>query len=389
MRFEFATANRIVFGAGTLNEAGGIAASLCQASLGHKALVLSGTSPEVLQRLVNLVQAEGVTCQVLRVGGEPTLASVEAAVQAALQTGADLVIGIGGGSALDTAKAVAAMATNPGDVLDYLEVVGRGKAITARPLPVLAIPTTAGTGSEVTRNAVVAVPEHKVKASLRSALMLPAVALVDPELTLTLPPSVTASTGMDALAQVIEPYLSIRANPLVDPFCVDGITRAARSLRRAYEVGQDLPSRTDMALTSLFGGLALANAGLGAVHGFAAPIGGYFPAPHGAVCARLLPVVFDVNFRALQQRQPGSPALVRMRNVARLLTGNPAAEAADAVTWLAEMGRAFNILQLSAYGMTAADIPLQIEKAQAASSMKSNPIVLTPEELGEILSRAL
>jgi len=389
MRFEFATANRIVFGAGTLNEAGGIAASLCQASLGHKALVLSGTSPEVLQRLVNLVQAKGVTCQVLRVAGEPTLASVEAAGLAALQTGADLVIGIGGGSALDTAKAVASMATNPGDVLDYLEVVGRGKALAARPLPVLAIPTTAGTGSEVTRNAVVAVPEHKLKASLRSALMLPAVALVDPELTLTLPPSVTASTGMDALAQVIEPYLSIRANPLVDPFCVDGITRAARSLRRAYEVGQDLSARTDMALTSLFGGLALANAGLGAVHGFAAPIGGYFPAPHGAVCARLLPVVFDVNIRALQQRQPGSPALVRMRNVARLLTGNPAAEAEDAVTWLAELGRAFNILPLSAYGMTAADIPLQVEKAQAASSMKSNPIVLTPEELGEILSRAL
>ena len=195
------------------------------------------------------------------------------------------------------------MLTNRGDVLEYLESVGPGKALTDRPAPFIAIPTTAGTGSEVTRNAVLTSPEHRAKVSLRSPLMLPTVALVDPELTYGLPPAVTAATGMDALAQLIEPFVCSRANPVTDSLCVEGMRRVARSLRKAFEGGPNEPARLDMAIASLFGGMALANAGLGAVHGLAGPIGGMFPgAAHGAVCAALLPHVVTANLIALRAR---------------------------------------------------------------------------------------
>ena len=234
-----------------------------------------------------------------------------------MRANCDLIIGLGGGSAIDTGKAIAALLTNAGDPLDYLEVIGRGQALTDAPAPFIAIPTTAGTGAEVTRNAVLASPEHRVKVSLRSPLMLPRVALVDPELTYGLPPAITASTGLDALTQLIEPFVSIRANPLTDAICRDGMRRAARSLRRAYEEGTMLPpARTWPA--SLFGGLALANAGLGAVHGFAGPLGGLFPAPHGVICARLLPLIVEANVRALQERKPNTSVLQRYAEVARL-----------------------------------------------------------------------
>src|SRR5205807_1153012 len=173
--------------------------------------------------------------------------------------------------------------------------------------------------------------EHHVKVSLRSPLMLPKVALVDPQLTYDLPAELTASTGLDALTQLIEPYVSCKANPLTDSICAEGIRRAARSLRPAFDNGTDKSAREDMALASLFGGLALANAGLGAVHGFAAPIGGMFPAPHGAVCAALLPQVMEVNLRALRQRAPQSEALARFVEIARILTGRAEADANDGV----------------------------------------------------------
>ena len=207
----------------------------------------------------------------------------------------DTVIGFGGGAALDAAKAIAILMTNPGDVTDYLEIIGRGKTLTEPPVPCIAIPTTAGTGSEVTRNSVIASREERVKVSLRSPLMLPKVVVVDPELTYDLPPAITASTGVDALTQLIEPFVCSRANPLTDGLCQEGIERVARSLRRAFESAgrgeapADAAAREDMAVASLFGGLALANAGLGAVHGLAAPLGGMIGAPHGAVCAALLP----------------------------------------------------------------------------------------------------
>ena len=232
-----------------------------------------------------------------------------------------MVIGLGGGSAIDTGKAIAALLTNPGDPLDYLEVIGRGQALQQTPLPYIAIPTTAGTGSEVTRNAVLASHEHHVKVSLRSPLMLPRVAIVDPELTYSLPPAITASTGLDALTQLIEPYTCNSPNPMIDAICREGMQRAARSLKRAYQNGSDAAAREDMSIAALFGGMALANAKLGAVHGFAGPLGGLFPAPHGMICARLLPFVVEANVRALQMREPDSPVLKRYDEVAQLLTG--------------------------------------------------------------------
>ncbi len=244
---------------------------------------------------------------------------------------ADLVVGMGGGSVIDAAKAIAALLTNPGDPLDYLEVIGRGLPLANACAPMMAIPTTAGTGAEVTRNAVLASPAHRVKVSLRSASMLPDVAIVDPELTLSMPPAVTAATGLDALTQCLEPFVSHLATPLTDGFCREGLARAARSLRRAYHHGSDVAARRDMALASLCGGLALANAKLGAVHGFAGPIGGMFDAPHGAVCARLLPLVMTANVRALEERSPNSPALVRYAEVAKIVTGDADASIADGV----------------------------------------------------------
>ncbi|HEY6169955.1 MAG TPA: iron-containing alcohol dehydrogenase [Verrucomicrobiae bacterium] len=375
---------RIVFGPGAIKELPGIAREL-----GRQALIVTGSDASRAARIVEEVQRVGVSADILAVVGEPTLDLVVSGVPTARERNCDLVIGIGGGSAIDAGKAIAAMLTNEGELLDYLEVIGRGKALGKPSAPFIAIPTTAGTGAEVTRNAVLGSSEHRVKVSLRSALMLPRVALIDPELALTLPPAVTASTGLDALTQLIEPYVCNRANPMTDALCVEGIRRAARSLLRAVEQGSHIAAREDMALAALFSGVALANAGLGAVHGFAAPIGGMFSAPHGAVCAALLPHVMGVNIRALRARAPQDDLLRRYDEVARLLTGSPAATASDGIRWTGELVRGFGIPPLSRYGITRADVPTLVEKSTQASSMKANPIALTSEELKEILERAL
>jgi len=383
-RFEFATATRIVFGAGTLGEAGAAAKAM-----GRRALLVTGREAARAEPLRELLAAEEIGSVEFAVSGEPTTEVARLGTERARESGCDLVIGFGGGSVLDTGKAIAALLTNEGDPLDYLEVIGKGKPLGKPPLPYIAIPTTAGTGAEVTRNAVLGSPEHNVKVSLRSPLMLPRLALVDPELTYGLPPEVTASTGLDALTQVMEPYVTKRANPMTDALCREGMRRAARSLRRACQKGDDPAAREDMALTSLFGGLALANAGLGAVHGFAGPLGGMFHAAHGAICARLLPHVMAANVRALQQRLAKSPALQRYDEIARLLTGSDEATADDGVAWVQELCQALQVPSLRSYGMTVADLPSVVEKSAAASSMRGNPLELTSEELTEILERAL
>ena len=384
MHFEFATANRIIFGAGALAEAGPLARAM-----GRSALLAVGGAGERTHALLDTLRAHGVSYTLFPVKGEPDLDLVRRGVQVVRDSGCDLLIGCGGGSALDTAKAVAAVAANGGDPLDYLEVIGQGMRMTIAPLPVIAVPTTAGTGAEVTRNAVLASHDHHVKASLRSPLMLPRLAIIDPVLTYSMPPHVTASTGLDALTQLIEPFVSLRANPLADGFCREGMARAARSLRRAFAHGDDAAAREDMALASLLGGLALANAGLGAVHGIASVVGGMFPAPHGAVCARLLPAVMAMNVHVLYARQPQNEALRRYDEVARLLTGNSAATAHDGVAWVRALCADLGVPALAAYGVTAQDIPAIIEKSLVASSTKANPIVLTAEEMGEIVQAAL
>lgn len=384
MRFEFATATRIVFGAGTLREIAPAAREM-----GARALLVTGRSLERAAPLVAALTKAGVECAPFPIAGEPTVQRVREGVQFAREERCDLVISLGGGSPIDAGKAIAALLANTGDLEDYIEVVGKDHSLTNPSLPFIAVPTTAGTGSEVTRNAVLASREHGVKASLRSPFMLARLAIVDPELTYDLPPAVTASTGLDALTQLIEPYVSSRANPMVDALCVEGMRRAARGLPRAYADGRDTEAREDMSLASLFGGLALANAGLGGVHGFAAAIGGAFDAPHGAVCAALLAHVMDANIRGLRVREDASLWLGRYGDIARILTGVPDAGAEDGIAWIAQLCRTLSVPRLGSYGIGAQDIPVIVENAARASSMKANPVDLTPPELRAILLRAL
>ncbi|WP_338867045.1 iron-containing alcohol dehydrogenase [Myxococcus stipitatus] len=385
--FEFATATRIVFGPGKLAEAPGMVRALGV----QRVLLVTGRSSARAGALLEAMEEQGLEVRTFRVDGEPTVELAREGLAVLAESGCDGVVAMGGGSALDTGKALAALATQAqgGDPLDYLEVIGRGQALTRPALPFVAIPTTAGTGSEVTRNAVLGSKQAKVKASLRGPQLLPRIALVDPDLLLGAPPHVLAFSGMDALSQVIEPFLSARANPLTDALAREGIRRSARSLRRAVLSGPDAEAREDLALASLLGGLCLANSGLGAVHGFAAPVGGMFDAPHGAVCAALLPAVLDVNLRALRARAPEHPSAPRFRELAVLLTCREDARAEDAVTWVEALREALRIPGLATYGLTTTRIEELVSKARAASSMKANPLVLTDAELTEIATRAM
>ena len=383
MRFEFATATQIVFGAGTRAEVGKLVRPW-----GRRALIVTGQSTARAEPLRETLRAAGVTAECFPVAGEPAVADIQRGVARAREFGAEMLLGFGGGGAIDAAKAIAGLLTNPGDPLDYLEVVGAGKPLTCPALPWMAIPTTAGTGAEVTRNAVLSVPERNVKVSLRSPHLLARIALVDPELTLDLPPSLTASTGFDALTQLLEAYVCSRTNPMTDALCAAGLPRVAGALPRAFRDGHDLAARTDMALASLWSGIALANAGLGAVHGFAGAIGGRFSAPHGAVCAALLAPVMAANLRALRARAPQHPSLVRYDEVARWLTGRAEATADEGVVWVAAQHAAMALPKLAALGVAAADFPEVVAQAQQASSMKANPVVLTADELAAVLAAA-
>ena len=379
MRFEFATATRIIFGEGTAATLPDLARTF-----GARPFVVTGASKERARALVSALSAEAFA-----VSGEPTVDLVREGAQRRRDANCDVVISIGGGSVIDAGKAIAMLSTNGGEPLEFLEIAGEGHAITVPPLPFIAVPTTAGTGSEVTRNAVLGSTEHGVKASLRSSLMLPRVAVVDPELTYGMPPQATAFTGLDALTQLIEPYVSIRANPLVDAICVDGIRRASGALRRACHNGADRDARHDMALASLFGGLALANAGLGVVHGFAAPLGGLWKAPHGALCAALLPHGMAANVAGLRARSPKHPALERYSDIARLLTGRSDASIEDGIDWVRALSTELSIPALRAWGVTEADLPGVVGMAAKASSMQANPLPLTEEELTALVGAAL
>jgi alcohol dehydrogenase class IV len=379
--FEFATAGRILFGSGTSAELETVAAGF-----GARALLVTGkTSHDTAARR----SIGGFARAVFRVTKEPTIAMIREAVEVFRAAACDVVVAVGGGSAIDAGKAVAAAAANEGDLLDYVEVIGKGRPLGRTPYPFIAVPTTAGTGSEVTRNAVLGYPEHGVKASLRSPLMLARVAIVDPDLTLDLPPVVTAGTGLDALTQLIEPYVCNRANAMTDALCLAGMRAAADNLAAAWRDGGNRTAREAMCQASLFGGLALANAGLGVVHGFAAPIGGMFDAPHGAVCAALLPAGVECNIRALRQRAASGVALARYGGIARLLTGRPEAQPEDAAAWLRDLVDQLAVPPLSAWGVASSHVAELVEKAARASSMKANPILLTPGELASVLEASL
>jgi alcohol dehydrogenase class IV len=384
MHFDFATSRRILFGPGRLAEAGRLAAGF-----GRHALLVTGAEAQRAAPLMVSLQEAGVTWTQTAMTHEPTTDDVSQGAALARQEGCTLVIGFGGGSALDAAKGIAALLGNGGNPFDYLEVVGAGKPLTRASAPCIAIPTTAGTGTEVTRNAVLLSPRHGVKASLRGDGMLPDVALVDPELSYGLPPGVTASSGMDALTQLIEPFVSWRANPMTDAFAREGIASIGRWLERAYRHGDDITAREQMSLAALYSGLAMANAGLGAVHGFAGVIGGVTGAPHGVVCAALLPHTMRVNVRALGQRAPEHGALRKYEQLGALLAGHDSAGAREAQERVTGLCASLAIPGLKALGVQPAQLDELADKASVSSSMKGNPIQLTREEMEEILLAAM
>jgi alcohol dehydrogenase class IV len=384
MRFEFATAGRIVFGCGVAGQLPDLVEPL-----GKRVLVLTGRDPRRHAAILDSLSARHLPVEVFPIAGEPTVAIVAEAINAVRNAGCQVVIGLGGGSVIDAAKAVAAMLTNPGAIEDYLEVVGAGKSIAIPCAPCIAVPTTAGTGSEVTRNSVLGVPDRKVKVSMRSPLMLPRVALVDPNLTRFLPPEVTASTGLDAITQLLEAFVCSRANPMTDSVCREGLRRGGRALLRAYHHPEDLVAREDMSLAALFSGIALANAGLGAVHGLAGPLGGTIAVPHGAICARLLGLVIEANVSVLRDQMALSAALVRYDEAAALLTGDRNARCDRLIEWVRDLCMKVKIPGLSRYGLTEKEFPVLVESAQQASSMKANPVTLTAETLTAILRQSL
>ena len=380
MRFEFVTAGRILAGPG---RAADLPAVL--AGLGTRVLVCTGADPTRHNALIGDL---GLPAALFPVAGEPTIDLARAAAGAARQHGADMIAAIGGGSVIDTAKAVAMLLGNGGDPLDYLEVIGAGRAITQPAVPCVAVPTTAGTGAEVTANAVLAAPAHRIKASLRSPLMIPRVALVDPELTVSCPAPVTAASGLDALTQCLEPFVSVRANPLTDGLAREGLRRAAAGLRAAYADGTDLAARTDMALCSLLGGLALANAKLGAVHGLAGVIGGTGGVPHGFACAAVLPAVVEANVRALRSGPDGGP-LDRYATAARLLTGDPSASIEDGLAWIRETIRLLAVPGLATFGIQPEQAAEIAAAAARSSSMQGNPVPLPESTLRDIVLQSL
>jgi alcohol dehydrogenase class IV len=381
--FEFATATEIVFGRGRVAELGKRALVF-----GRRALLVTGSRPERHAELLAALRDAGLSLTLLTVPGEPTTDLTRRGVDTARAAEVELVIGLGGGSALDAAKAIAALVSNGGDPLEYLEVVGRGRALERPSLPCLAVPTTAGTGSEVTKNAVLQAEAERVKVSLRGLFLLPRLALVDPELTLSVPPDVTAATGLDALTQVMEPFVSKARGPLTDALCLEGMRRAARALPRVARDPSDLDAREDLCVASLFGGLALANAKLGAVHGFAGPLGGALSAPHGALCARLLPEVMRANLAAAR-RQGDAEVVARYGSIASALTGAEGSAPEAGIEWAHELVDALRIPRLSAYGLRSEDFDTVIARSRVASSTKGNPVELEREELETILHRAL
>ncbi len=391
MNFEFSTVGRIIFGIGRFAEIGDIARSF-----GRRAFIVTGrhalSDAGIVDKLKQNLEAKDVEFFQFSVSSEPTVEILGQAIAEARERDCDLVIGLGGGSAIDTAKAISGLLTNGGSVLDYMEVVGKGQPMTKPAAPFIAIPTTAGTGAEATCNAVIRDSVTNVKASVRSQYLFSRVALLDPELTYSLPPDITASTGLDALTQLIEPYTSKRAQPITDALAQDGIRRVGRSLVKACEHGDDAIARGDMAFASLESGIALTNAGLGAVHGLAAPLGGQYPVPHGVACACLLPHVMQVNVRALA-KEPANPILHRYADVAEWLTGKRLSSERDTIDsgiqFIRELCVQLKVPSLAQFGIKPDDIPAIARQSSKSSSMRANSVTFTQEELEGVLTSAI
>lgn len=377
--FTFATATRIRFGRGEARA--GVPEIAPQ---GASVLLVTGANGKRADWLAESLSARGCSVTRFAVTGEPAVGDIERGLTAARSQGADVIVGIGGGAALDTAKAIAALAPTTRPISDHLEVVGRGLPLELPPLRFVALPTTAGTGAEVTRNAVIQVPEARRKVSLRDPAMLPELAIVDPALTDNCPRAVTLASGLDAVTQVIEPYLCTRANPLTDALCRDAIPKGLCALHSLMERGESPADRDTMAWVSLCGGLALANAGLGVVHGLAGPLGGLTGAAHGAICGALLPHGLEANAGAVSDAETGRRIAQVRRWIAEALGGTPESAFDTLAAWSRDQG----LPGLGALGMTKETRDMAASAAAASSSMKANPVAFTETQLGAILDRA-
>ncbi len=379
MGFSIQTPTQILFGRGEAGKAPDMIRAF-----GYRVLVICGRDMRRADWLVTALAVTGAEVQTLPCPDEPTLTMLTEALHYTRGFEPQVVVGIGGGAVLDMSKALAAMIPSPTPLMDHLEVVGRGLPLSAPPLPFIALPTTAGTGAEVTKNAVIGLPDHRRKVSLRDDRMLARLAIVDPALTDHCPWHVTLASGLDAVVQVIEPYLSTRANDFTDALARPAIARGLTALHRLSQ-GEDAVARDDLAWVSLCGGLALANAGLGAVHGLAGPICGMCPAPHGAVCAILLGPVLEMNRRRLDE---SSQAAKRLAEVCTLIAEALGGSADTAPQTIADWVRRAGLDGLTAQGLALGDHADVAEAALQASSMKSNPVPLTHTDLMWILSQA-
>lgn len=378
--FTFMTATEILFGRGHAAQAAGRIAAL-----GRRVLLVHGATPDRAEWLFRALIETGADVHGFAVPQEPDMALIEAGLAHGRALRAEVVVALGGGAVIDAGKAIAALVPAPRPMIDHLEVVGQGLPLDAAPLPFVAMPTTAGTGAEVTRNAVISVPEERRKVSLRDPRMLPRLAIVDPALTDHCPRAVTLASGLDAITQVIEPYVSTRANALTDALCRDAIPRGLAALIRLMKA-EDKAARDEIAWVSLCGGIALANAGLGAVHGLAGPLGGLSNAAHGAICGALLPHMLVANREAVAD----AAGAARLDDVGRWIAeafrdpGGLVGGCKALARWSREAG----LPGLTQLGITAEARAEAAVAAASSSSMKANPAALSEEVLARVMAAA-
>ena len=390
LSYDFVAPRQIVFGWGRRREVGTLGRSL-----GRRAFLICGSrtlrDQGVPTEISGLLRGEGVESVSLRtISNEPTVDDVDRVAGELRGHGGsagDFILAIGGGAAIDLAKAVAAMAGNHESptVKDYLEGVGRGLKIVNRPLPVLAVPTTAGTGAEATKNAVISSYDPPFKKSLRDVRIVPRIALVDPELTRSVPPAITAASGMDAITQLLESFISRKARPIPQALAVQGLKLAVPAIAEAVRDGASRGAREKMAHAALLSGMSLANSGLGMAHGVAPALGTHCRVPHGAACAVMLPVALRVNAEVRQ---------AELARLAHLLFGQgPSTPPQEAVGVLIREIEALCETvglprRLSELGVLHHQIPA-IVKDSRGSSMSGNPRELSDEELTELLENIL
>ncbi|MFX0124831.1 MAG: iron-containing alcohol dehydrogenase [Candidatus Hodarchaeota archaeon] len=391
MEFEFLPTPQIFFGFKQFHKIGTLVKELGSRLL----IVASGSafnSPETRETFTVSISKQEIEFDTFLIIEEPTIETIDFGVQKAKEFNADVIMSLGGGSAIDASKAIAGLYTNGGSARDYMEVIGKGSVITQPSLPIIAVPTTAGTGSEVTKNAVILAEKEKFKASIRSPLLIPRIAIIDPMLMLSVSPSFTATCGMDALTQLIEAYTSNKSQPLTDAWALLGVEKAFKSLLTCYNDGQSLNARKDMALASLLSGICLANAGLGAIHGFASPMGG-LKIPHGVICAALLKPTIEANIKELKKMDSENITLKKYAKLGEIISKKSQPSINEAhrvlVDYLGRLTQELKIPTLSKFGLNDSDIGIIVDKAKKSSSMRYNPIKLKKTVLMEILQQTL